>query len=248
MFSNAGFREQVYELVIITTFLTFAFSAGYVLNNEVRARHQLEEAQAIIRRQSKTEERQAISRELHDSLGHHLAILKIQLDIAQRQSDGDLQKKLKDALGLVKRLIAEVRNVVEDLSERELAPFGFSLQKLTGGIVNPVINLHLPDPMPRMSRQVHLTLFRCVQECLTNTIKHARASEFVVDLQHRENVFELRIRDNGNGVEKPLFGNGLTGLKERVSLSNGTLETNTPPEGGFEVYVIVPESEPSYVR
>jgi signal transduction histidine kinase len=89
---------------------------------------------------------------------------------------------------------------------------------------------------------VGLSAYRVIQEGLTNVIKHAHASRVRVAVRYRESAVELDVVDNGtnNSTSSTAVGHGLIGLRERVALLDGTLETRRLPTGGFELNVSLP--------
>jgi signal transduction histidine kinase len=178
------------------------------------------------------EERNRIAREMHDTLGHRLTIAAVQLDGAARLVHTNPQKTetiIRTVHGQVKEGLAELRKTVammrapvdEDLPlPQALTRLASSVKEATG------LNLHLemPDEMPWLPSTHRHALFRAAQEGLTNIERHASATEAWIRLVCGDNRVDLFIEDNGIGLNPALEkdGFGLTGMRERAFLLNGT--------------------------
>lgn len=239
-FFDEGFRNEVFELLSIGIFLLFAFFVGYLLNSETKTKKALEDAQSEIVESSRLKERQAVSRELHDRLGHNLTVLNLQLEILKRNSNNIDTEKLKEAEQIAKRLIRDVRNVVSNMSNRKLKPLSEGISELTRGIVNPEISIDISENLPELLNNTHLTILFCIQESLTNCIKHAKASKFDIAIKKKNKSVLLSTCDNGIGAYKPVWGNGLSGLRERVEMLGGNIEIITDANIGFITKVVLP--------
>lgn len=188
-----------------------------------------------------TEERNRLARDIHDSLGHHLAAINIQLEKANAYKDRDLerayeavsyaQQTVQDALQDVRESVTSLRQGSEPfLFNRSLADLIRRMQhsKLQ-------INLHCVGSNSRYSRLKLMTLYRAVQEGLTNVHKHAQASQVTIDINFGYRQAALALSDNGTGFDVAtwkLRGNeqttkGLLGLQERLTLVGGTLDISS---------------------
>ena len=88
-----------------------------------------------------------------------------------------------------------------------------------------------------------LSAYRIVQEALTNTLRHARATQAEVTLRYGSDAVELEVRDDGHGVsvnESSASGRGVVGMRERAALLGGTLEAGPLPQGGYRVHARLP--------
>ena len=100
----------------------------------------------------------------------------------------------------------------------------------------------------RFSPEIDILLYRCTQEALNNVIKHSEATDVTIDIIQEEREIRMRIKDNGKGFDtKEHFdgningsGIGLLGMKERVSLMNGSLRIHSEENKGFELEILVP--------
>jgi signal transduction histidine kinase len=191
-------------------------------------------------------ERTRIAREIHDSLGHTLTSLNIQLDIARKLHQRDPEKST-DSLELAKQLasqsLTDVRMAVQSI--RETADFNF--ETAVQGLVEDVkqsesMNVELKLDIEALPPSVGFQLFRVIQECLTNVLKHANASEVKIQLEQSGEKLKLNVSDNGRGmpIEVQTTGFGLRGMRERIESMNGTVAINAQPNKGTNINVSIP--------
>ncbi|MBL8299718.1 MAG: sensor histidine kinase [Rhodanobacteraceae bacterium] len=240
LLADPATRAQLIDMSSTLVFLTFAFSAGLLLASEGELRAELTATQHQLSENARLQERQELSRELHDSLGHHLTALRTQLDLALRHSDQAQNEWLANALVSVKRSLAELRCVVDARRPQDRLALHEQLHNLVGSIVKPTVVIVLADAFPALSGTVEMTLFRIAQESLTNAIKHADATTLNINLDHDKATVRLRIADNGRGCESPKWGMGLTGMRERAELCGGQLTICSNPGQGFTVLASIP--------
>ena len=213
------------------------------------ANRQLAEYSTQVDELARTKERNRLAREIHDNLGHYLTVVNVQIRAAQVIMDDDPQKA-QEALGKAQRLTQDgldaVRQSVAALRESPLG--GLSLvgaiellaeeTESSGIVVRTVIRGQVVDLNPKEE----LTLYRAVQEGLTNVRKHALASRVDLTLDFSdETQVVLTIADNGTGaVSGAVTGYGLLGIQERVELLGGQMEVNSPPGKGFVLSLVLP--------
>lgn len=196
-------------------------------------------------------ERNRLAREIHDNLGHYLTVVNVQIEAARTVMKKDLGKA-EDALEKAQRLTQEgltsVRQSVGALREApwEGRPLPDAISELidqsraAGQPVTLVVN-GAERPLPP---QIAHTLYRTVQEGLTNVRKYANATDVKVLLDFTvPSVVYLSVIDNGVGSDSIEGGFGLLGLRERVSVLNGTLSTSSQQGRGFSLTVKLPTEE-----
>lgn len=198
------------------------------------------------------EERARIARELHDVLGHSVSVMTIQAS-AVRRLLGPEQVKERDALLAVEQTgreaLAEMRRLVGILRLMDDSP---DLEPQPGlgqvpGLVEQARDLGLAvdllvvgDPVP-LPPGVDLTAYRVVQEGLTNARKHANASRTEVHLRYEPDAIEVEVCDDGIGAAaRSEGGQGLLGMRERVSIFGGEIDAGPRPEGGFRLRARLP--------
>ncbi len=224
-------------------FQLFAFGASHLAERERAARRELARVHAellathaMLADSARVAERLRISRELHDALGHHLAALSLQLEVARNVVDGRAAEPVEAAHAIAKQLLAELREVVGAMRSDEPLDLARALRLLVAGVPHPEVHLALP-PQLRGRRRVARArmLFRCVQEALTNTIRHARAQNIWIELTNDGGRLAIEARDDGCGVEMMKPGAGLSGLRERVEGIGGGVEIESSSGNGFRL-------------
>lgn len=192
-----------------------------------------------------TEERNRLARDIHDSLGHHLAAINIQLAKASAYRERDPNRAfgaVKHAQQTVQDALKDVRASVSSLRQGG-APFSFqaSLNDLIRRLDHSELDLTLNQTgdSSSYSRLKLMTLYRTIQEGLTNVHKHANASQAHISLDFGSQDVRLKLTDNGSGFdvaawksrESQQTTHGLIGLQERLSLMGGTLYITSGPQG-----------------
>lgn len=197
-------------------------------------------------------ERNRLAREIHDSLGHYLTVVNVQLEAARSVFKSDPEAAL-DALSKAQTLtregLQEVRRSVAALraSPLEGRPLSEAITDLLtqcqeAGLVAELELAGKPSPLPS---QIEHTLYRAAQECLSNARRHARASRLDVRLDYQPDRVALVVSDNGVGFDltQQQEGYGLAGLRERLQLLNGSLMIQSERSEGTQVEVAIPLSK-----
>jgi signal transduction histidine kinase len=215
-------------------------------DREILYRQQVEHLTATA---AAIEERNRIAREIHDSLGHSLTALNVQMQAAATLLLTDPTQAhsfLAQAQRLGKTAMQEVRESVRALrtDERTEQPFAETIaalaeefRQVTG--ITPNICLQLTQPL---SFSVSKTLYRIVQEALTNISKYAEATQVQIHSIATEQRIDLKITDNGRGFNshQQTTGFGLQGMQERVAALNGKFHLTTSPGSGCQIQVELP--------
>jgi len=201
------------------------------------------------------EERTNIAREIHDELGQQLTALKMDIAWLSRKwntENESIRNKIKSAIELadstintVRKIAAQLRpSMLDDLGLAEAIAWQSSEFTSRTGIV---VNCFTDVPDDKFSPSVSTAVFRIFQEALTNIARHARATEVVCQLQNKNNLLCLVVKDNGIGFDitgqakrKTL---GLLGMKERAIMLNGKYCIESKPGEGTKVAVEIPLEE-----
>ncbi|MBI3885268.1 MAG: sensor histidine kinase [Opitutae bacterium] len=219
------------------------------LHQELEAANQrLREHAAQAEDLATTRERNRVAREIHDGVGHYLTVVKTQLDAATAllpTQPEQARAAVANAASLTGEALHDVRRPVGALrADTARLPLPAALQALahTSGLPVAVRVEGEARPLPPA---VEHALFRAAQEGLTNIRKHAHATAANVRLDFRApQLLTLVVTDNGCGAPaapaSPAAGFGLRGLRERIALLGGAVETGNRPEGGFLLRVEVP--------
>ena len=179
-------------------------------------------------------ERERVARDVHDVLGHSLTALSVKAELAARLVDVDparAKEELESIQATARQALAEVRATVGGLRAGNLeAELGAAPQVLADAGVTTTVTGAVADTDPR-----HRALLAWVlRESVTNVVRHARAGSVVIEL----GPHGIAVTDDGVGVSGP-EGNGLRGMRERVSGAGGTLDL-TPAAPGTRVEVELP--------
>ncbi|MFB7234334.1 sensor histidine kinase [Streptomyces sp. NPDC056269] len=201
--------------------------------------------------QSRSEERVALARELHDMVAHHVSAIAVQAQ-AGRATAGQRPEAALEALAVIEgeasRTLAEMRAMVRVL--RDGAPAEYAPQPGVADLGSlarrapvPVVDVEVPDDLAGLPPQVDAAVYRLAQEALTNALRHARNASRV-EIQVVEGAGRLRLRVTDDGQIAPgrsvNHGFGLVGMTERVQLLGGTLRAGPAPEGGWTVDAELP--------
>ncbi|MBE9084872.1 MULTISPECIES: sensor histidine kinase [unclassified Tolypothrix] len=195
------------------------------------------------------QERKRIAREIHDSLGNALTTLNVQLQTAHKLWNIDhtlAEKYLLEAQRLGAIAIQEVRQTVKSM--REVVPLEQPLTELIDSLIQnfyhvtgivPATNIDIPASL---APEVAKTLYRIIQEALTNICKYAEATKVEINLTHTWENLSLIIQDNGKGfkISQNRSGFGLQGMQERVSALKGNFNIDTEPGYGCWIVVNLP--------
>ncbi|NMO19811.1 sensor histidine kinase [Pyxidicoccus fallax] len=236
------------QSLIYAGFQGFTLGTAMVMVREAEARRELarlhaelQATQVMLANREREGERLRIARELHDSVGHHLTALSLNLEAAAYTArDTAAAEHLRRARETARTLLAEVRDTVRALRDTP-PPLLPSLRKLAEGAPGLAVHLEVPESFSLESSEAAHSLFRCVQEVLTNTLRHAHARNLWIRIEPAEDGgVRVHTRDDGRGVEKLTPGSGLTGMRERFTRLGGRVEWRAAAGKGLEVEAWLP--------
>jgi signal transduction histidine kinase len=201
-------------------------------------------------RQAEEEERRRIGRELHDEAAQSLLLLRLQLEMIERDAPGPLRPRLAEARGIAERTVVELRRIVAALSPAVLDRLGLgpALRQLAMRFrsMHPAhLRLRISVPSEELSRQTQEVIYRVAQETLQNIAKHSQATDVNLSLRAADKSIRLSVVDNGVGFcaekawRKPMSF-GLAGMRERAALLGGTLAVRSAPGKGAAVTLELP--------
>ncbi len=237
---------SVVVLVSTCGFALFAVSAAHLARSEAAARESLARANdelrathALLTESARMAERLRIARDLHDVLGHNLTGLHLHLDVASRLTQGEAAGHLQQARDIAGALLGEVRGVVREVRVQPV-DLRATLVSLTEGLVGLRVHLSLPDDLRALDPPRADAILRCVQELITNTLRHAQARELRIELrQESDGGLIISAKDDGRGG-KVVEGQGLAGMRERFELLGGSLRIASAPGDGLSVHGRIP--------
>lgn len=228
---NTNKQRLIFFVLIGFVLLTIIASLAYkrrILEKKKNLREEFSHNLLL----SQEEERKRIAKDLHDSLGQQLLLIKNNI----------VKQKDNTSINLINDAIEEMRNISRVLHPFRLEEIGISkaldqlVYQLNESYTDIFIFGNINTLKTKLSVQQELNIFRIVQECFSNIIKHSKAQSAEVALSEIENLIILSIKDNGIGFkfqEKYNSTNnlGLKTIKERVRFLNGTLKVNSNNKG-----------------
>jgi signal transduction histidine kinase len=214
-----------------------------------RSQEQLRKYALQIEDLATVQERNRIARDIHDSLGHSLTIFNIHLEAAIRlleSEPAEAKALLLEVKQIGKQSLQEVRGSVMMLRadplqgkslEVAIAHLVTDFQKTTGIIPHYIFEVALAE---NISEDLKVTIYRLVQESLTNIYKHSRASEVAIAIHQTTKEVTVCVKDNGKGfhLNHNPTGFGLQGMKERTTAIAGDLQIKTAPNQGCEIHAV----------
>ncbi|QMW65303.1 sensor histidine kinase [Mumia sp. ZJ1417] len=203
------------------------------------------------------EERAQIARELHDIVAHSVTVMLVGVrgarDVLSTEPEA-AASVLAQVESSGEQSIVQLRRLLTILRSGEAAASGAALHRpLPGlaelpelvasfGAVGLTVDLEIDGESPALDEGVGLSVFRIVEEALTNVLRHAKTDHARVRLRTRRGRIDVEVSDRGVGpvAQSSAAGHGLVGMRERARLLGGTLEAAAGPEGGFRVVAVVP--------
>ena len=235
-------------IVFVVVFTRVAASEREARTGLAKANQLLRDHAAQVEELATTKERNRLAREIHDSLGHYLTVVNVQIGAAQAILEQDRPRALdhlSKAQALTQEGLREVRDSVAALraSPIESRPLPEALAKLAEqwNAAGLSTRLAVEGTIRPLTPQVDRTLYRAAQEALTNVGKHAHAARVDLHLDYRDDrSVQLSVKDDGVGSDNSEGGFGLLGVRERVQLLGGAVRVGTNSGKGFTMEVELP--------
>lgn len=214
-----------------------------------RANHELEAYYETIEEVVRLRERTRISRDIHDSVGHTLATSLIQLQAIEHrlkeknESEAQVISRLVD---FVRSALESTRSIVHDMLDesKENKHFQVDIQDMIQGFSNRTgkkVSFVVSDGFQPICKRVSDSLYRVIQESLTNTLKHSNAQEISIVLSDSEREIFLVIKDNGKGKNHFVQGFGMNQMKKRVAELNGHINFFIDEVDGLKTELVIPK-------
>ncbi|MEV4561169.1 sensor histidine kinase [Kitasatospora sp. NPDC049285] len=255
--------------VVVTALSGVILLLGWLLRGRGEARRLLAEQEQISEaeraRRTLLEERARIARELHDVVAHHMSVIAVQADSAPYRIEGlpepavaefgQIAAAARGSLAEMRRLLGVLR-AAETEADKAPQPGLADLPKLLATVAQAGVRGELTvdqevaalEPVPEA---VALSAYRIVQEALANVVRHAPGAAARVRLSAADGALAVGVVNDpppgrGAAVEAAgSTGQGLVGMRERVRLLSGDLETGPTPEGGYRVHAVLPLGDPA---
>lgn len=260
-------------LLLGTLLGALAFLIGLTVRiwRQGRARIAEEEkvAESERHRRRLLEERTRIARELHDIVAHHMSVITVQASTAEYRLTGlsedaraefrSISDQARESLAEMRRLLGVLRSE-DEAGTREPQPGPEALQGLAEAVdrAGTPVSLSVADLPEDLPETVALTVFRVVQEALSNVVRHAPGAPTTVEVAVGDGRVAVTVMNGRSPVTldsasarvedgTAASGFGLVGMRERVLLDGGTLETGPTAEGGFRVRAVLPIDDRSHI-
>lgn len=269
---ESGFQQDngVTNLILFTLGLILAVTMARAVIKEKKSRMRAEELLARLEASHRqlqasseqvaelatAKERNRLARDIHDTLGHYLTVINVQLEKAcafRSRSPEAADQAISDAKRLASEALQDVRRSVSALRAPNEA---FSCCAAITELVEHVrsqsllVEVRIEGNEKSFPRQALIALYRAAQEGLTNIQKHARASSVKMEICFTEAEASLSLRDNGNGFQVSLLAAlrpgrerhyGLQGVQERLELIGGHMRIESHPDKGTHLFVALPK-------
>jgi PAS domain S-box-containing protein len=220
------------------------------VNIDITERKLAEQALAEMTRkliEAQEKERARIGRELHDDINQRLALLTMEIE-QLRENPSEIEPRVEEIRKRISEISTDVQSLAHDLHPSKLEYLGavagmksWSKEFAQRQKLEIDFTADVRSPLPR---EIGVSLFRVLQEALQNTVKHSGGKRIEVGLREDSEVIHLEVKDTGKGfdVEAASHGNGLglTSMRERVRLVNGTISIQSKQNGGTAIQVHVP--------
>lgn len=260
---DGGLLTHVALLVLISPSVVFIIVSCAAILEATRRRKEsqsllveLESAHAelrdyagAVRELSVSEERTRMAREIHDSLGHYLTVISVQLEAATKlmaTRPEEAREQTKKARALASEALSDVRRSV-----RALKPLAVEERSGTGALralirsfegTGPAISFEVAGEEHELPPEAELVFYRTLQEGLTNALKHSNARRVRAALAFENGGARLTVSDDGEGATGEVLerGFGLSGLKERAAAMGGDVRAGNAPGEGFVLEAELP--------
>jgi glucose-6-phosphate-specific signal transduction histidine kinase len=201
------------------------------------------------------DERRSLARELHDELGQYVSAIKIFAQNINNKSDGnkDIKTSASSVTSAANQIYDGMHNIIRKLRPGALDNLGLSetIRDTVSGWQQQHKNLkfllNIKGKINDLGEAININIYRIIQESMNNALKHAKASEILIDLSCLKKNLKLEFSDNGIGFDKKILKNskqfGLIGIKERVQSLKGTFELQTSLSNGVKLIILIPKGQ-----
>jgi two-component system sensor histidine kinase DesK len=199
-------------------------------NQKKMLRNQLNEANEQIKDLVKREERQRIARDLHDTLGHTLSLITLKSQLVEKLIVKNPERASIEAKEITQTSRTALKQLRELISDMRMITVEEELEQIKAILQAANIELEVKQEAnsSSLSPIEQNILGMCLREAVTNVVKHSKAKACTVSILESQGELILKVEDNGVGLENQSHdGNGIRGMKERISLIDGIVELDT---------------------
>ena len=230
-------QQSIYTVLTFFVLQIFAFSVIEATLKEKKAKEELSAinqellaTRFMLKQSSQKQERLRISRDLHDVLGHQLTALALNLEVTQHKLPEQYQVAAAENLRQAKQLLQDVRNVVKEMRAQDKLDLHKHLNNLFSQLPHCQLSINKSPASHHIeinSLTLNNQLVYCLQEGVTNALRHGKANEFIFNFYKNKNQISIDLTDNGKGCDEVIMGNGLKGMHERLKEFNGVVNLKT---------------------
>ncbi len=208
---------------------------------EIEQQQRLQFGQAIL--QGEEQERRRLARDLHDGLGGMLAGVKLNLSGQMEKITAEQQNELRKTIGQLDDSVTELRRIAHNMMPANLLRFGLqtALKDLCESTMTTALSIDFQayGIEPSMPEQTQINIYRIVQELLANAIRHADASNIILQCSQDGDTFLITQEDNGKGFDTSINGKGigLSNIRNRVGFLRGTMDINSVINEGTTINI-----------
>ncbi|MGW5193462.1 sensor histidine kinase [Kribbella sp. NPDC004138] len=249
------------SLITMAVLSAAAVVVGDLLRSRAETNRRLAEQETISKAEraerERLQERARIARELHDVVAHHLSVVVVRADSAPhrlpdvpdavRAEFTGIADEARASLTEMRRVLRLLREPVQHTGELGPQPGLDQVAELVESTRRAGADVQLVGEVPSgFDPAVELTAYRVVQEGLSNAVRHALHAAVEVAVRRRTGELEVTVQNEKPPrpvVPAPGSGHGLTGMRERVALLDGTVSAGPTPEGGYLVHALIPVGE-----
>ena len=240
--------SPTFGLLIHASFQLFAMMTAWYAFTAQRSRDDLAAANAdllatrsLLDESVRDSERLRLSRELHDVAGHKLTALKLNLRALQRQEAMQDNAQLQLCAQLADELLGDIRGVVQQMRLHDGVDLHELITRLAAPFPKPRLHLEMDAGLRVTSFEQAEAVLRTVQEALTNAARHGGADNLWLSVHRAGEQLRLELRDDGrSGGGELRFGNGLTGMRERLEAIGGGVSARRAEGGGVQLSAWLP--------
>lgn len=225
----------------------FVMLMSLLILQEQRSRSKAEQLAAEVEMLAATVERSRIAREIHDSLGHRLTTLDVQLELAQKLQNRDpdqASQSIDIAKQLAQQCLQDVRHAVHSMANQSF-DLNAAIQMLVQPLqANPELKLEIHTEFPSLPATLSHQIYCIIQEGLTNIQRHSKATKIQLQSHTIDNILQVNLSDNGIGfnLDQAPTGFGLRSMNERAQLIGGQLTIGSLPNQGTQIHLSIPQS------
>jgi len=223
-------------------FQVFSLFIGYYAIQAREARKSLEmtnsellATRSLLESSARDRERLRVTRELHDTAGHMLTALKLNLRQLRDRSGGEDRVALEECLKLSADLLEDIRALVGNLREHDPIDVTHALTELTRPFSQPEFIIEVDPEMTISELPIAESLLAVAREAITNVVRHAGASQCTITVRRDDGQLQLSVVDDGRGAPGHAEGFGIGGMRERMQGPGKTLEISPNEPSGTRV-------------